>query len=483
MAETKETIKIKKSKAHLLKTDRGIFPVVVLKEYEKDNRKSKQLEEADEKYARDNGLMPVPVDQKMLLELKDNNTIFDACVKQVAADVVGQGWKIMPLEEDKEMVEADKEKTENFLNDPNNDDETVVEIFLRCLQDRGYVGGYALEIAPETGSTKAGMWHVPSHTIRVHKSKDKYCQLRGQKKRWFKRYGIPEDINKDTGDPSTAKDDAAHEMIYAANYYPQSDYYGAPDVLPAIGAVFGMIGVRDFNLAFFENYGIPAGFLELEGEWEEDSVKNLNDFLNLEIKGSENAHKTMVIELTKGSTVKWTPLSVEVKEGSFRLYFEGNRDEILAAHKMPPYRVGIAETGSLGGNAAQETNKIYISAVINRIKNETERTINRIIRETLGIETIKFEWEELDIRDLDSMAKRFQIAFGLGAINRNYIRKNLFGLEPLEDGDGEEYYINKSFMEIGAESIEKVLRRHDHTFEDFATKIQEALTGLEDDEE
>ena len=482
MAETKE-IEVKKSKAHLIKTNRGIFPISVLKEAEIDNRKSSQLEEADAAYARDNGLMPVPIDQSTFLDLKDNNTIFDTCVKQIAADVVGQGWKLMPVEEDKQIDEAAKEKVTSFLSDPNQEDETVTDIFMKCIQDRGYVGGYALEIAPETGNTKAGMWHVPAQTIKVHKSKEKYCQIRGQKKRWFKRYGMKEDISPDTGDPKAAKGkDVAHEMIYRVNYYPQSDYYGAPDVLPAIGAVFGMIGVRDFNLAFFENYGIPAGFLELEGEWEEDAIKNLNDFLNLEIKGSENAHKTMVIELTKGSTVKWTPLSVEVKEGSFRLYQEGNRDEILSAHKMPPYRVGIAETGSLGGNAAQETNKIYISAVVDRLQNETERIINRIIVETLNVETIKFQWNELDVRDLDAMAKRFQIGFGLGAINRDYVRKNLFGLDPLENGEGEEYYVNKIFIEIGAETLEKMVRSHDHSMEELEAKFREALEGLEDEE-
>jgi len=37
--------------------------------------------------------------------------------------------------------------------------------------------------------------------------------------------------------------------------------------------------------------------------------------------------------------IEFKPLSTEVKEASFRLFRQDNRDEILAAHGVPPYRM------------------------------------------------------------------------------------------------------------------------------------------------
>ncbi|GAH97641.1 unnamed protein product, partial [marine sediment metagenome] len=84
----------------------------------------------------------------------------------------------------------------------------------------------------------------------------------------------------------------ANELIFYKNYYPQSEYYGAPNILPSIGAVMGLIGVRDYNLAFFENYGIPAALIILKGRWSKDTAKQISDFIDVELKGSEQAHKT-----------------------------------------------------------------------------------------------------------------------------------------------------------------------------------------------
>jgi len=74
-------------------------------------------------------------------------------------------------------------------------------------------------------------------------------------------------------------------------------------------------------------------------------MKYINDFLDVEIKGSSNAHKTLVLELPTGGSLTWKPLSVDVKEGSFNLYYKQSRDEVLSSYKMPPYRIGISETG------------------------------------------------------------------------------------------------------------------------------------------
>jgi len=212
-----------------------------------------------------------------------------------------------------------------------------------------------------------------------------------------------------------------------------------------------LISVRDYNLSFFDNYGVPAALVTLEGDWEENSMKYINDFLDVEIKGSSNAHKTLVLELPSGGSLTWKPLSVDVKEGSFNLYYKQSRDEVLSSYKMPMYRIGISETGSLGGSTARESTAIYINSTIAPLQKAVNRVLTKsIVHNGLNCEHINFQFNKIDTRDLDSEVKRWQTLFSLGAINANYIRDKL-NLEKVDHGD--DYYIAATYLPISEESI------------------------------
>jgi len=254
-------------------------------------------------------------------------------------------------------------------------------IIEKCIIDWGVVGWFAIEVSRDPASKEVnGLWHIPAHTIRVHKSKELFCQVRNNKYRWFKQIGLEKNFDADTGNEVSAKaHNLANEIIFFKNYYPRSSYYGAPNILGAVGAARGLISVRDYNLSFFDNYGVPAALVTLEGDWEENSMKYINDFLDVEIKGSSNAHKTLVLELPSGGSLTWKPLSIEVKEGSFNLYYKQSRDEVLSSYKMPPYRIGISETGSLGGSTAKESTAIYINSTIAPL----QKAVNRILTKSI----------------------------------------------------------------------------------------------------
>jgi len=423
----------KRGKVHYIKTSKGLFPVSVLRKVE--NRvKSKQFKE-ERKYITDKGLVPVPFNVNGLLALQENCSYFDSCVKQIAKDVVGQGWSIVEKQQEdisEAAIEEQKKKVKEFLEDPNNEEEAIEDIIERCIID--------------------------------------WCQVRNAQYRWFKRINYEKNINADTGvEVSGRSENVANEIIYFKNYYTRSSYYGAPNVLGAIGAVRGLIGIRDYNVSFFENYGIPAALVTLEGDWEEDSAKYINNFLDVQIKGSDNAHKTLVLELPTGGTLTWKPLSVEVKEGSFTLYYKQARDEILSAYKMPPYRIGISETGSLGGSTARESTVIYINSIIAPLQNAVNRILTKsILHKGLNCELVNFQFNKIDTRDLDAEVKRWQTLFSLGAINVNYIRDKL-NLEKVDHGD--DYYIAATYLPIGEESI----AREEASIEELNMKVNEII--------
>jgi PBSX family phage portal protein len=445
--------------ASYIYTTKGLFPISVLKAAEKKEEKAKSTQlKAEQTWLEQNDLVALPFEASTLLKLKDNCGYFDACVKQIAKDVIGQGWRL-ELREGKKENNQEKERIINFIENSGGDrDETFEQTLERGLIDWGCIGWWGWEISRnKAGKNKDlvnGMWHVPAQTIRVHKDFDKYCQVREDKKVWFKRFGLEGNINLETGKEVGAEGEKrANELIYYRNYYPQSDYYGAPNILSSVGSIMGLIGVRDYNLAFFENYGIPAALIVLKGKWDKASAKKISDFMDVEIKGTDNAHKTMCIHPGRDSTFEHIKLSVDVKEGSFAVYHKSLRDEVLVAYKMPPYRIGITEEGSLGGSTAGESTKIYVASVVTPLEKDIERLVTqKIIFEGLKCENYIFELKELDLRDLDAEAKRDLIYFGLGALTSNQILTRL-GKKIYPEGN--QYFVSSTYLPIGEDAMEK----------------------------
>ena len=456
----------------LIATSKGIFPISKLQAAARAEQKaeSKQLEE-QMLFLTENNLVPYPFEAANLLELKDNCSFFDSCVKQIAKDVVGQGWKL-ELREGKKDAPQEKERILKFIATSAGDrDVTFEETLERGIIDWGCIGWWGWEVGRASKGNKKGevngFWHVPAQTFFVHQNHDKYAQVRGDKKAWFKRFGIEADISLADGKPITAeqetavKDDPeaakklvrANELIYYRNYYPQSDYYGAPNILSGIGAVMGLIGTRDYNLAFFENYGIPAGLIVLKGQWDKETAKQISDFIDVEIKGSDNAHKTMCIHPSKDSTFEYIKLGIEIKEGSFKLYRKGLQEEILVCYKMPPYRIGVAEVGALGGSTASEATKIYAQSVVAPLEEVVERLVTeKLFVQGLKAESYVFRLNEINLEDLDAEAARDAIYFGIGALTSNQILKRQ-GKEGYPEGN--QYFVNSSFLPVGEEPMEK----------------------------
>jgi PBSX family phage portal protein len=461
-------------------TDRGLFPFSILKQAEaKPGNKSRQIKE--EHWAAEHGLIPHPFVVAEFLAMQDSCGYFDACVRQIASDVIGQGWKLIPV---KEGEEDDKEKAAitEFLLDPNTDkDEDIADIVEKVVIDWGVIGWWALEVSRDEAGKVDGIWHIPAHTIRVHKSQQKYCQTRDRRKVWFKKFGSEENISEATGDPVKTKRLFADEMIFGKRYYPQSDYYGVPAILPSVASVFGLMGIRDYNLAFFENYGIPQALVILKGRWKPESAKKITNFIDVEIRGGVNAHKTLVMKPPKDGEVEWKPLVTKVDEAGFQIYIKILQQDVLSSYKMPPYRIGIAVMGALGGSTAEEMTKIYGNSIVAPLKKTSGNTVTKkIIRQGLGYNKYRFEWNPLDTRDLDALTKRLQTLVSIGAMTPSMAAVEV-GKPSYEAGN--QYFVAANYVPIGEESLEKREGIMTAELERLKGMVEEALTKKEDKNE
>lgn len=440
--------KIQKGKV-LVHTSKGVYPYSILKKAEvKDG--SKQLEDFQQ-WMGWNNLMPPPYPPQSFLTLYESNPIFWRCANQLAIDVAGLGWKLQ-LQEGKKDNKKELTRLKEFLAQPNADD-SFRSILQKLLVDWGTIGWFGIEVCRNKLQEVGEIYHLPAHTLRVHKSKKKYAQTRNNKKVWFKKFGEKRDISsKDGKQRAGLGKDKANELIFYKNYYPKSSYYGVPNILSAVGDVIGLIGLRDYNLAFFENYGIPAGLIVLEGEWEDGSDTKVRDFLNKELKGTDNAHRTLVVTQPEKCKFNYQKLGVEVKEGSFKLYEQARRDDILIAYSMPPERIGVRVVGKLGGNVAEEATRIYVQGVVEPLQLDLEDIIKRLLQS----DTYELKFENVDLRDYDLLVKRLVAEVGSGIKTPNEARNEL-GLKPYPNGD--QFYIASTFITAGEAEPEDKLTK------------------------
>jgi len=396
---------------------------------------SSQLPDERMGWERDSGLVEPPYNPRQLALLVERNTWHYACCAQKAHDVAGLGWQMRPGTDGKGKPE-DGERLQRFF--ANCNPRMSLREVLYCAQfDYESMGWLAIEVVRDLQGTPRELWHVPAHTIRVHASKPVFCQLRGDKRVWFKEFGEPRTYRRSDGREtrSLSSEEAANELIYVKSYFPMSSYYGVPASIPALGALIGELEAREYNLRFFENHAIPAYAVIVEGgDLDDDSRELVRRYFRTEVR--RNPHKTLILSSPTGVTIRLEKLNAQVREGSFRFYRKDNRDEVIAAHRVPPYRLGIAETGSLGGNVSRETTEIYKTSVVKPRQETLEDRLNRLIREGFGIEGWQFKFDEIDTRDEAADVEKTSKLFAVGALSPNEVRARLSLGEPYEGGDG-----------------------------------------------
>jgi PBSX family phage portal protein len=405
------------------------------------------------------GLIEPPYKPEALAGLLEQNTYHYRACRTKARDTAGLGWKLVPVDEDAPLNERDA------INDTLGMQTLPLTMMLDHAQvDFEAVGWAAIEVVRTDyrhDGELVALNHIPAHTIRVHQDEDRYAQRRGKRTRWFRAAGTEQDVDYEDGsvhDPGTLPiDRRASELLFWRNYTPRSDFYGVPDVIPAIGAIHGDLARRDFNIAFFQNYGVPAYVVFITGDYDDEEVLDgqgnptgetvLQQSIEEHFSElNKRPHSTLVMSVPSRSggdgevKVTFERLSVDVKEASFRLYRADNRDEILSAHGVDPYRAGIAEAGSLGGNTAHEQAKIYKQSVIEPRQQMIESLINRYVIRSMS-EHWRWELEAIDTVDERHELDMLRDLFSDNVITASEYRKHYidrFGLDPEFDVTGQD---------------------------------------------
>lgn len=469
-------------------TKHGKFvPENVLARYSiKEDEKSRQL------VAKGQGknLVEPLYNPNTLAQVLELNTYHYRCCRVKALDIAGLDWKLEGIVE--EPDEGERRLLEDFFD---NLPEPPTSLFKKVMFDFEAIGYGAIELVRENYShdgQPALLNHIPAHTLRIHTDQNRFCQIRGNKKRWFRRVGYEMDVNLDTGAEAEAgtlsEEKRGTEVIFLTNYTPRSDYYGMPDIVPGLGAIHGDVSRRNYNIAFFDNYGVPAYAVFVTGNFEDEEILDGageptgQTYLEREIEEhfrelAKNPHSTLILSVpTKDRTgevkIDFKPLSTDVKEASFRLYRKDNRDEVLVAHGVPGYRIGITEAGSLGGDVARETTEIYKRSVIEPRQEQIESLINKhILWEGFEVEGWRFKFADIDTEDEAHDYKILRGLFEMGAVTPNQLIRHFgdkYGLETVDHPAMDLHYLG---MQTPLDSDEYFLP---------AEEVSKSLKSLQD---
>ena len=131
---------------------------------------------------------------------------------------------------------------------------------------------------------------------------------------------------------------------------PAGFHYSLPQWIGAENMLELAIAATIYNAAFFQNHAMPSYAIKVTGGKISDKVKSaIKSFFQNDIKGIDNAHKTIFIPLTGKTEINFEKLSENIKDMDFEKMLNISRDNIVSAHGVPPRMLGIMAAGQLGG--------------------------------------------------------------------------------------------------------------------------------------
>lgn len=346
------------------------------------------------------------------------NVFHEQCCDVISQSVINHGWDIVPRANlDHEPNPHEKQVALDFIHKLTREFTTIIQ---EVIYDYEALGVAGIEIIRDkTTGLPCDLQRFNVTYSKLHNDNIRIKQEKNGYVSWFIRYGENYDENGVQFDVKSSDgtigplgsfgDNTAHEVIWITKYKTDAVNYGSAKITTVLDTLKSEIGRATFNNKFFENYGLPAFAVTISGDFQdyeeeeffEDGTRNPNFDIKRTLRYNvarqikeviKNPHSAVVLSVpTFNETpadIKFTPLSNDIKEASFRLLRQDNKEEICAAHGMSSDLIGTTKTGSLGGNTALADNEGFVERVIQPLQKLIEEIINTILRNEFEI----YDW-------------------------------------------------------------------------------------------
>jgi PBSX family phage portal protein len=472
------------AKMHNL-SDEQIIKSFVIKSEENGSKQLIHDEEFSELYSNGEAIEPL-YNPLLWASLMEKNTRLAKLIRTYARNTVGLGWGIYPkkpitkdtTDEEKAQIESETEILEELFEAPNPD-LPFSEVMYQVKVDEESTGNGYLEVSRNLNGEIDGMYHIPSHTMRILKNLKGYVQIRNGNKRYFKKFGEKQDIDMYSGEMkgSIAFNKRGNEIIHFRIYTPRDSYYGVPRYVAAADAIAGNKMAARRNLAFFKNDATPRMAITVEnGKLDGHSINEIRNFVNTEGKGPENAHRVMILQAQqkqmggldqKDVKINVIPLTVgQTDDASHIKYRSANDEELREAFGIA--EVFLGAKGSVNRATAMVSRAITNDQEFVPDAQVKEYKVNQTICKAFGVKKVKFEFERPAFTDELGKAEIFTRYLQGGGITPNDIRHEL---------GKDEYDFEWADMPIQMAMVEKQMDASKEQGKDNEEKPTNATSG------
>lgn len=430
-------------------------------------------------------LVATPYDLKFLSGLNAISVTRRACIEAKATNVAGLGYRIKRVDPRADETDRDdisdqiKMRLERWAAKGQL---SFSELIYQVKYDEESNGNGYIEVSRNGRGEIDGLYHIPSHTMRVKKDRSGYVQIlsNGVDRVGYYNFGDKYELKEDgTLEILPDRDRNINEVIHFRLYSEKSAYYGIPVDIAAIPTIVADEAARAHNNKFFtfsatpelalvfevDTAAIPTlyGDQPIKVEIDPNTKRDIEEHFrrNLAAKTFEPA----IFHLPPGVKMRVEKLSSEQRDAGWMNFRKANKAEIREAHRTPGVIIGGADTNY--ATAAIEK-AIYLEQVIApeqetyeqrlmallwpemvmvkdkpvpaELNPEGDITINPDIKVApengtgVNPNIWKLDFKEMSVADKSVDAQVHNVYATLGVMTINEIRMQL-GMKPLPEGD------------------------------------------------
>ncbi|MFI8709951.1 phage portal protein [Bacillus sp. NPDC077411] len=339
-------------------------------------------------YESDDIIQP-PYSIRELKQIAEYSTILQQCIEAYITNIVQFGLTPQYAFDYRAADEITKSKADvewerlRFFLKYLNFDEIPETILSWALADREKTGSGYLEVLRNGRGEPCSIEYMDCTDVRVTKYTSpvnvdfvvmennvpksitvpkrfrRFVQIRGNKKVFFKEYGDPRILNKNTGEfvvdaTSIGEEDIATEVIH---FKIGPEAYGKPRYLGNIISLYGARKAEELNYYYFkQGRHVPAAVIVENGQLTDSSFNEIQEYMK-SVEGVDNAHKFLLLEAEGIESKNFkgeediTPVKVQIKslaemlqqDALFLEYDTKTRDKLRSAFRLPPLYTGESQ--------------------------------------------------------------------------------------------------------------------------------------------
>ena len=223
------------------------------------------------------------------------------------------------------------------------------------------------------------------------------------------------------------------DIIHLKYFHPRSQYYGLSPIQAAELSIISDLASANYNKKFFENSAIPDGFLTTDQELSDPAFRRLKKMWQQAHGGIKGAHRIAIGEMG----LKWQATAFNAKDMEFINSRKLSREEITNIYGIPPAIAGIMETSSYG--SLNEQKRFFWENTMAPLLSFIESKLNSELVPKFKDDDLYIEFDITTIQAIrenrESEARVASALVDRGIKTANEIRREMFGLEPVEWGD------------------------------------------------